>query len=96
MRRVPRTLTPRAAHASAVALNGCSLTIGDSERDAESGEAWFSVYLIPETLRVTVFGELREGDAVNVEVESQTQVIVDTVERVVGQRLAGMAGAAAA
>ena len=45
---------------------------------------------------MTVFGELREGDAVNVEVESQTQVIVDTVERVVGQRLAGMAGAAAA
>lgn len=33
-----------------VAVNGCSLTVG------EVGEDWFSVYLIPETLRVTTFG----------------------------------------
>jgi len=73
-----------------VALNGCSLTIGESERDSETDAACFCVYLIPETLRVTVFGDLQEGDAVNVEVESQTQVIVDTVERVIAERLSRM------
>ena len=34
----------------------------------------FSVYLIPETLRVTVLGGLAVGDLVNVEIDSQTQV----------------------
>ena len=69
-----------------VAVNGCSLTIGEVMNEPE--QAWFTVYLIPETLRVTVFGAMREGDEVNVEVESQTQVIVDTVERTVEAKLA--------
>ena len=47
----------------------------------------FSVYLIPETLRVTVLGDKVEGDTANIEVEAQTQAIVDTVERVVEDRL---------
>ena len=47
----------------------------------------FSVYLIPETLRVTVLGDKGEGDLVNIEIDAQTQAIVDTVERVVAQRL---------
>eukprot|EP00192_Tetraselmis_astigmatica_P018597 CAMPEP_0117673460 /NCGR_PEP_ID=MMETSP0804-20121206/14488_1 /TAXON_ID=1074897 /ORGANISM="Tetraselmis astigmatica, Strain CCMP880" /LENGTH=251 /DNA_ID=CAMNT_0005482207 /DNA_START=142 /DNA_END=897 /DNA_ORIENTATION=- len=64
-----------------VAVDGCSLTVG------EVGEDWFSVYLIPETIRVTVFGQRQEGDFVNVEVDSATQTIVDTVERVVTQKL---------
>lgn len=50
----------------------------------------FSVYLIPETLRVTVLGDKKEGDAANIEVEAQTQAIVDTVERVVEERLRTM------
>ena len=45
----------------------------------------FTVYLIPETLRVTVLGLKQQGDSVNIEVETQTQAIVDTVERVVAQ-----------
>lgn len=40
----------------------------------EVGEDSFSVYLIPETLRVTVLGQRRIGDAVNIEIDSQTQV----------------------
>ena len=47
----------------------------------------FSVYLIPETLRMTVLGDKQEGSFVNVEVEAQTQAIVDTVERVVANKL---------
>jgi riboflavin synthase len=58
-----------------VGLNGCSLTIGEVQEDR------FNVYLIPETLEVTTFGELREGDRVNIEFDPQTQVIVETLER---------------
>eukprot|EP00967_Tisochrysis_lutea_P099381 scaffold147587_cov22-Tisochrysis_lutea.AAC.1 len=47
----------------------------------------FTVYLIPETLRATVLGIKGVGDKVNIEVETQTQAIVDTVERVVAQYL---------
>lgn len=65
-----------------IAVDGCSLTVGEVWDDC------FSVYLIPETLRVTVFGIKGEGDEVNIEIEAQTQAIVETVERVVGQYLA--------
>jgi riboflavin synthase len=64
-----------------LALNGASLTIA-----AVAGDE-FAVNLIPETLRRTNFALLREGDPVNVEIEQQTQVIVDTVERVLAERL---------
>ena len=40
----------------------------------EVGEDWFSIYLIPETLRVTVLGTKQQGDIVNLEIEAQTQV----------------------
>jgi hypothetical protein len=76
-----------------IAVDGCSLTVGEVW-----DESCFSVYLIPETMRVTVFGFKGEGDTVNIEIEAQTQAIVDTVERVVQQHLTklglGVAGAA--
>ncbi|PSL13233.1 riboflavin synthase alpha chain [Marinobacterium halophilum] len=56
-------------------LNGCSLTLADVDSDS------FSVSLIPETLRQTTFGQLNIGDCVNLEVDPQTQAIVDTVQR---------------
>lgn len=58
-----------------IALNGCSLTVGDLDR----ATGRFKVYLIPETLRLTTFGEVQVGDRVNFEIDRQTQVIVDTV-----------------
>jgi len=58
-----------------VAVDGCSLTVGEVEGNT------FSVWLIPETLRVTVFGTKKVGQTANIEVERQTQAIVDTVER---------------
>lgn len=68
-----------------VSIDGCSLTVGET-----TGEGGFCVYLIPETLRVTVLGDKAVGDLVNVEVEAQTQAIVDTVERVLAEREANM------
>ncbi len=65
-----------------LAINGASLTV--AELDMESGI--FSVNLIPETLLRTNFSLLEEGDDVNIEVDSQTRVIVDTVERIMADR----------
>lgn len=58
-----------------VALNGVSLTIAEVDRSA----AAIVVSLIPETLARTTFNRLEVGDRINLEVDSQTQAIVDTV-----------------
>jgi len=58
-----------------ISIDGISLTLGD----VEDGHFW--VHLIPETLAVTNLGGRRVGQFVNIEIDSQTQAIVDTVER---------------
>ncbi len=60
-----------------LALNGASLTVAGIDR----ANSRFWINLIPETLKRTNFALLKEGDLVNVEVEHQTQVIVDTITR---------------
>lgn len=62
-----------------VGLNGCSLTLGTVSNSE------FSVHLIPETLEMTTFKNISTGDLVNLEIDSQTQSIVDTVTRVLKQ-----------
>jgi len=66
-----------------IALNGASLTVAEADRR----EGWFEVWLIPETLRMTTFGDKRVGDALNVEIERSTQVLVDTVRDALEERL---------
>lgn len=63
-----------------VAVDGCSLTVG------EVSPGRFNVWLIPETIRATVFATKNVGSTVNIEIESQTQTIVDTIERVLAER----------
>lgn len=58
-----------------IALNGCSLTV--AEYDLKKGRG--AVNLIPETLRRTNFPAVKSGDRLNLEVDSQTQTIVETV-----------------
>jgi len=60
-----------------LALHGCSLTACDYKLD--SGE--FDIHLIPETIRLTTFGDKQAGDEINLEVDRQNQVLVDTIER---------------
>lgn len=67
-----------------IALDGASLTVVDADQATGTFKIWF----IPETLRVTTFGFKRIGDPVNLEVDYQTKVMVDTVERVVEEKLA--------
>lgn len=66
-----------------IGLDGASLTVVDADKDKGTFKVWF----IPETLRMTRFGNKQVGDKVNVEIDSQTQVIVETVERVMEAHL---------
>lgn len=66
-----------------IAVNGASLTVAEADRAA----GWFEVWLIPETLRMTTFAEKAEGAALNIEIERQTQVFVDTVRDAIDERL---------
>jgi riboflavin synthase len=59
-----------------VALNGASLTLVDVDKK----QGVFTVHLIPETLQKTTFGTKKVNDLVNLELDSQTQTIVDTIE----------------
>jgi len=58
-----------------IGIDGISLTIGDVHDDG------FDLHLIPETLRLTTIGDKQVGDAVNLEIDSTTMMIVETVER---------------
>ena len=63
-----------------IAIDGISLTIGNVD------ETSFSLHLIPETLVLTTIGGKQIGDKVNIEVDSMTQTIVTTVERILEAR----------
>jgi riboflavin synthase len=69
-----------------VGVNGCSLTVAEARRERD-GSGWFEVWLIPETLRMTTFGEKRVGDAVHLEIDRPTQVVVDTVREALDEKL---------
>jgi riboflavin synthase len=69
-----------------IAVNGASLTVAEAQRERD-GSGWFEVWLIPETLRMTTFGDKAAGDALNLEIERGTQVFVDTVRDAIDERL---------
>ena len=66
-----------------IAIHGASLTVSEVNR----AEGWFEVWLIPETRRATVFEDKQVGDALNIEIERSTQVVVDTVREAVHESL---------
>jgi riboflavin synthase len=76
-------------HKGYIGIDGISLTVG------EVTPTRFCVHLIPETLERTTLGAKRLGDKINIEIDPQTQAIVDTVERVLASREAAQAAAAA-
>lgn len=80
--RAPRSAVRYLLPKGFVAVDGCSLTIGE----VDPGAATFDVHLIPETRRVTTLDDLRPGDRSNLEVDASTQAVVDTVERVLASR----------
>ena len=58
-----------------ISIDGMSLTIGNVSKDS------FALHIIPETLRVTTIGKKKVGDFVNIEIDSRTQAIVDTIRK---------------
>lgn len=78
--RLPSALTKYVFAKGYIGIDGISLTIGEVKGDS------FSVNLIPETLTRTNIGGRRPGDRVNIEIDPQTQAIVDTVERVLDEQ----------
>ena len=61
-----------------IALDGISLTVGST--NTEKCTCW--VHLIPETLSRTTISDKSVGNLINVEIDNQTQAIIDTVERI--------------
>lgn len=66
-----------------IALNGASLTVAHVDKRAST----FTVWLIPETLRMTTFGEKTPGARINMEIDRSTQVTVDTIRDFLEERL---------
>jgi riboflavin synthase len=65
--RVPSPLARFIAPKGSVALDGVSLTVNEVEGDT------FSVLLIPHTVQVTTFGNLRAGALLNLEVDQMAR-----------------------
>jgi len=65
-----------------IGVDGISLTVG------EVTPTRFCVHLIPETLQRTTLGNKKIGHRINIEIDPQTQAVVDTVERVLAAKQA--------
>jgi riboflavin synthase len=66
-------------HKGFIALDGASLTLAGVDQAASE----ISISLIPETIERTTLGRVAEGARINMEIDSQTQAVVDTVERMI-------------
>jgi riboflavin synthase len=73
--RAPHDLARFIAPKGSVALDGVSLTVNAVEGDT------FSVLIIPHTLQVTTFGTLRQGDDVNLEIDTMARYAARLMER---------------
>ena len=72
---IPEDVKPFIMEKGYIAIDGISLTIGSVSDDS------FELHIIPETLRVTTIGQKKVGEFVNIEIDSQTQSIVQTIMR---------------
>lgn len=54
------------------------LTVNRVDRDSSE----ISIDLIPETLRLTTWKDVKTGDAVNYEIDQMTRTLVDTLEHI--------------
>jgi riboflavin synthase len=72
--RAPHALARFIAPKGSVALDGISLTVNEVDGDT------FSVLIIPHTLTVTTFGALRQGDDVNLEIDTMARYAARLME----------------
>ena len=74
----PERVRPFVMEKGFIAIDGMSLTIGEVSDDT------FALHIIPETMRVTTIGQKEVGSMVNIEIDSRTQAIVETMMRKMG------------
>lgn len=67
---LPQPLVPYVAEKGSVTLDGVSLTVNRTRLD------YFTVMIVPHTLRSTHLGSLRRGDGVNLEVDVLARYVV--------------------
>lgn len=69
-------------HKGFIGLHGCSLTVNRVDHDLNQ----ISVDLIPETLRLTNLGKIKQGDWLNFEIEQTTRTLVDTLRAIYAEQ----------
>ena len=72
---IPDGCAPFILEKGYIAVDGMSLTIGKCDEES------FSLHIIPETLRITTLDKKGVGDRVNIEIDSRTQAVVETILR---------------
>ncbi len=72
--RAPKAVSRFIAPKGSVALDGVSLTVNVVEGDD------FTVLIIPHTLGVTTFGALKQGDDINLEVDTMARYAARLIE----------------
>ena len=72
---IPDGCSPFILEKGYIAVDGMSLTVGKCKEES------FGLHIIPETLRITTLDKKVEGDRVNIEIDSRTQAVVETMLR---------------
>lgn len=71
---MPAFFAPMTAPKGSIAVDGISLTV------VECGRDWFSVAIIPETVKRTIMATMRQGDAVNLEADPIGRYVARALE----------------
>ena len=74
----PKELAPYLAYKGSIVLNGVSLTVNQTEDAANA--CIVDINLIPHTLQSTTLGNLKTGDAVNLEVDLIARYVARMLE----------------
>jgi riboflavin synthase len=83
---MPEFLSPMTAPKGSITVDGISLTVVDCGAD------WFSVALIPETVKRTALATMKPGDVVNLEADPIGRYVAHALERrAAGKRLGAFA-----
>lgn len=83
---MPEFLSPMTAPKGSITVDGISLTVVDCGAD------WFSVALIPETVKRTALATMKPGDVVNLEADPIGRYVAHALERrASGKRLGAFA-----
>jgi len=72
---IPDGCSPFILEKGYIAVDGMSLTVGKCDEES------FGLHIIPETLRITTMDKKVVGDRVNIEIDSRTQAVVETMLR---------------